>query len=218
MLPSRKLLCLWAAGPAGCGKSALIEQVVAKIHRRPELNIAPMHHLDGDFYHTRASVERMSAGIGLTDREREDWLERVAAGVATLAHQQHSAMVACSLLKPEYRQRMLQLFPITDLSYYPYRELEADSWVIWLDVDPDVLYGRVKLRYQQGRHWFPPSLVEKQLEAASQKRDGRTYIGPVPGEERNVIILKPTLGPPEMATVNAGLDAERVLREIIPGY
>ena len=60
-------------GVAGCGKST----VGALLARQQSASF-----LDGDDFHPADNVERMAAGIALTDVHRADWLEAIAARYA----------------------------------------------------------------------------------------------------------------------------------------
>ncbi|MBN8633035.1 MAG: gluconokinase [Rhodobacterales bacterium] len=57
---------------------------------------------DGDDLHPPANVEKMRAGVPLTDADRWPWLDRVAQVLATDA----PVIVGCSALRRGYRDRM----------------------------------------------------------------------------------------------------------------
>lgn len=77
-------------GVSGCGKSS-IGSALAKV-----LNIS---FFDGDDYHSIENVQKMQGGIPLTDEDRKSWLLELNE----LIKQQEQLVVACSALKPEYR-------------------------------------------------------------------------------------------------------------------
>ena len=62
-------------GVAGCGKSSVGEGLAARLG---------IPYRDGDDLHTTAAVEKMRAGIPLTDADRWPWLDRVAEVVKLL--------------------------------------------------------------------------------------------------------------------------------------
>ena len=80
-------------GVAGCGKStvgAALSQATGIPYR------------DGDDLHPAANVDRMAAGLPLTDADRWPWLDLVAADLARNA----PLIVGCSALKRTYRDRI----------------------------------------------------------------------------------------------------------------
>jgi gluconokinase len=80
-------------GVAGCGKSSVGEGLSARL-------VIP--YRDGDDLHTPQAVEKMRAGIPLTDDDRWPWLDRVAGVLAAEA----PVIVGCSALKRVYRDRI----------------------------------------------------------------------------------------------------------------
>lgn len=63
---------------------------------------------EGDDFHPQANVEKMSQGIPLTDRDRQDWLDRLRALIDRLLASGQSAVLACSALKSSYRRQLGQ--------------------------------------------------------------------------------------------------------------
>ncbi|MFN4202324.1 MAG: gluconokinase [Tabrizicola sp.] len=80
-------------GVAGCGKSSVGESLAARLG---------IPYRDGDALHTPEAVEKMRAGIPLTDEDRWPWLDRVAGVLAAQA----PVIVGCSALKRAYRDRI----------------------------------------------------------------------------------------------------------------
>ncbi len=62
--------------------------------------------IEGDQFHSRANVEKMAAGIALTDSDRADWLKTVRAQMEAALNAGESAVVACSALKSKYRESL----------------------------------------------------------------------------------------------------------------
>jgi gluconokinase len=84
-------------GVTGCGKTTIGKQLAQ------ELNW-PFY--DGDDFHPRANVEKMRAGIPLTDDDRDPWLAALQNLILEKLHVQQSAIIACSALKQKYRGRL----------------------------------------------------------------------------------------------------------------
>lgn len=198
------------AGCAGCGKTTFLKEILALVNSRDDLGIAPMYAVDGDVFHEEESVVRMSEAIPVSSVERNAWLGRVRTCATGFVAAGISVAMACSLLKPDFRRDWMALFPMPDRSKFPYGTLEATAKIFWISCPPDVLRERAQRRWDRREHWFHPSLVERQIQAATQIIDGETYLGPVPGREEGVYIVHPTSNP--------RADAEEVLRQAIPHY
>ncbi len=80
-------------GVSGCGKSSVGEGLSARLG---------IPYRDGDDLHPAANVEKMRAGIPLTDADRWPWLDRVSAVLAKDA----PVIVGCSALRRAYRDRL----------------------------------------------------------------------------------------------------------------
>lgn len=81
-------------GVSGCGKSP-VGAALAKALTIP--------YRDGDDLHPAANVEKMRAGIPLTDDDRWPWLDHVAA---TLRDAAPVIIGCCSALRRAYRDRI----------------------------------------------------------------------------------------------------------------
>ena len=77
-------------GVAGCGKSSVGAALAPLVGAR---------YLDGDDLHPQANIDKMTAGIPLTDGDRAPWL----AEVGRLLAPQGRLIVGCSALKRHYR-------------------------------------------------------------------------------------------------------------------
>ena len=124
-------------GVSGCGKSALGERLA------DELGAV---FIEGDSFHPPQNVQRMAAGIALTDDDRQGWLEALAAQLADARAQGHSAVLACSALKRRYRDAL--------------RQSDPGMRVIHLAGDRALLASRLAAR--QG-HYMPATLLPSQL-------------------------------------------------------
>ena len=80
-------------GVSGCGKST-VGAALAKALTIP--------YRDGDDLHPAANVEKMRAGIPLTDDDRWPWLDHVAATLRDAA----PVIIGCSALRRDYRDRI----------------------------------------------------------------------------------------------------------------
>jgi gluconokinase len=122
-------------GVSGCGKSTL----GAALAERLDLPL-----IEGDDFHPPANVEKMSAGIPLTDADRAGWLDTLGHA---LADARGGAVLTCSALKRDYRERLRAAVP--GLRF------------VFLALERDEAERRVAAR--SSHHMFPASLVANQF-------------------------------------------------------
>ena len=84
-------------GVSGSGKTT-IGQLLAKDLDWP--------FYEGDAFHPRVNVEKMTQGVPLTDEDRTAWLTRLQDLIHQLLDRFESAVLACSALKQQYRDRL----------------------------------------------------------------------------------------------------------------
>jgi gluconokinase len=123
-------------GVAGCGKSSVGEALAQRL-------AIPYH--EGDALHSPADVQKMRAGIPLTDDDRWPWLDRVAQTLATEA----PLIIGCSALKRAYRDRIRSGAggPVT---------------FVHLSGSRDLIASRMAARTG---HYMPTSLLDSQFAA-----------------------------------------------------
>lgn len=127
-------------GPAGSGKTT-VGRLLATACDRP--------FFDADDYHTHEHVRRMQAGQPLTDHDRAPWLERLRQLLEQQLLDGAQPVLACSALKPAYRQA---LRPLT---------VDADPPAfVHLQVSPAELQRRLQ---QRRGHFAAETLLDSQL-------------------------------------------------------
>jgi len=62
---------------------------------------------DGDDFHSPANIEKMRQGIPLTDEDRQSWLTALANLIRKQISTRQSAVIACSALKKQYRDKLM---------------------------------------------------------------------------------------------------------------
>jgi gluconokinase len=122
-------------GVSGCGKSSL----GAALARELALPL-----IEGDDFHPPENVRKMRAGIALTDADRVGWL---AALGRELAGRHAGAVLTCSALKRDYRERL--------------RAAAPGLRFVFMDLSREEAERRVAARAAE--HMFPPSLVANQF-------------------------------------------------------
>jgi gluconokinase len=61
---------------------------------------------DADNFHSPANKEKIRKGIGLTDADREPWLQGLRAAIVQWIAGRRSVVLACSALKRSYRAEL----------------------------------------------------------------------------------------------------------------
>jgi 6-phosphogluconate dehydrogenase len=100
---------------------------------------------DADDFHSAANIEKMKAGIPLTDENRKEWLQ----SLNQLAKKQQStgAVIACSALKEVYRHQLED-------------GLQVVQW-IYLKGSYEIIHERLQKR---PHHYFSASMLQSQFD------------------------------------------------------
>jgi carbohydrate kinase (thermoresistant glucokinase family) len=114
---------------------------------------------DADDLHPQTNVDKMAAGIPLTDEDRWPWLATVGAELA--ASSATGLVIACSALRRVYRDAIRDAAPTT--------------FFVELTGSPELLAERIGSR--KG-HFMPPALLASQL----------ALLEPLQADERGVIL------------------------------
>jgi gluconokinase len=124
-------------GVSGSGKSTIAEKLGERLGWKCE---------DGDKYHPKSNVEKMSAGHPLTDEDRWPWLQAIADKIDQICEAGEHAVVACSALKRAYRDILVHG--------------RDDVRIVYLDGTQKLIAGRLAAR--KG-HFMPPGLLDSQF-------------------------------------------------------
>jgi gluconokinase len=124
-------------GVAGSGKSTIAESLAARLGWSYE---------DGDGFHPKSNVDKMSAGHPLTDEDRWPWLQAIADEIDRVIAAGRSVVIACSALKRAYRNVLVHK--------------RADIRIVYLDGSKDLIRSRLDAR--KG-HFMPPTLLDSQF-------------------------------------------------------
>ncbi len=136
-MPSTSPPSLVVMGVSGCGKSTLGRLLAQNLDRR---------YVEGDELHPPRNVQRMAAGIALTDEDRHGWLQTIAHLLREARDSARPVVVTCSALKRSYRDLL--------------RTGDADLRFVFLHGDPRLLAQRMAAR---SGHYMPASLLDSQL-------------------------------------------------------
>ena len=130
MAPPMRIVVM---GVAGSGKTTVGKRLAARLEAE---------YVEADDVHPSANVEKMSAGIPLTDDDRWPWLERLRSELA----ERQRVVVTCSALKRSYRDVL--------------RRADGVRFV-FLDVDREVLEARLADRTD---HFMASSMLDSQVD------------------------------------------------------
>ena len=129
-------------GVAGSGKTSVGEAVAKRLG---------LPFRDADEFHPQANIDKMSAGVALTDADRWPWLDAIGKA---LADADGRLIVSCSALRRAYRERLAGTAgrPVVFL---------------WLDATREIIAARMERRRH---HFMPASLLDSQF--ATLERPG----------------------------------------------
>jgi len=125
------------AGVSGSGKSTVGALLAGRLG---------WPFADGDEFHPAANVEKMRAGVPLTDEDRRPWLRAIAAWMDERIASGEQAVVTCSALKRSYRDLLLAGRP--------------QARMVFLAPDREMLARRLAARHG---HFFPEQLLGSQF-------------------------------------------------------
>lgn len=84
-------------GVAGSGKTTVGRMLAQQLGWR---------FADADDFHPQVNIDKIRSGIGLTDADRQPWLERLGDAIANWIEADSSVVLACSALKEKYRKML----------------------------------------------------------------------------------------------------------------
>lgn len=124
-------------GVSGSGKTTVAKELARRLGRE---------YAEGDDFHPAHNVEKMSAGIPLTDEDRAPWLQKLADWIGEHERMGRSVVVTCSALKRSYRDLL--------------RDGHPSVWFAHVSADAELLRDRLEHRKN---HYMPASLLDSQL-------------------------------------------------------
>lgn len=112
---------------------------------------------DADDFHPPENIERMTAGVPLSPAHRTPWLSELRALLLRLDAQRTDAVLACSALEGQFRERL--------------RSGVADLRFAYLRAGEKLIAARLRTREQ---HFMPAALVPSQFAALEEPEDTLT--------------------------------------------
>jgi gluconokinase len=139
-------------GVSGSGKTTIGTQLALALRWDFE---------DADWFHPTRNIDKMHAGIALTDEDRAPWLIAIADFIDEARVAGQHAVVTCSALKRRYRAVIVDNRP--------------DVRLIYLKGDMELIGRRIATRHE---HFMPASLLQSQFDALEE-----------PGADENPIVV-----------------------------
>lgn len=130
-------LAVIVMGVSGSGKTTVAQALAEQLE---------WVFYDADDFHPPENVQKMSAGIPLTDEDREPWLKTLNVLIATHLRSKTSLVLACSALKETYRQQLM-------------RGQEHQTQLIYLQGSFETIF----LRMQARDHFMKPDMLKSQF-------------------------------------------------------
>jgi gluconokinase len=145
-------------GVAGAGKTVVGRALAATLG---------WEFFDADDFHSAANIARMTAGVPLTDADREPWLATLQSLVRDLAANSCNAVLACSALRTHFRERLGYAAPTGDMRF------------VYLKAPPDLVIARLAARTE---HFMPPTLIDSQFASLEEPHNEITVDASAPPE------------------------------------
>ncbi|KAJ8494988.1 hypothetical protein ONZ51_g1995 [Trametes cubensis] len=195
--PKRHPILIIVMGVAGTGKSTLARELERRLD---------MPYVEGDELHPKANIDKMSAGIPLTDADREPWLQLIRTTAEHMAAEQQAdpsfsrrpgALVTCSALRRYYRDILRGTYkpasakggegegegedgrensPRLPGHLDPPEPYRFPTYFVYIKGEKEVIMDRISKR--QG-HYMKPGMLDSQL-ATLESPEGEEGVVVVP--------------------------------------
>lgn len=133
-------------GVSGSGKTTLGLQLSENLG---------LEFYDGDHFHSKSNIDKMSAGNPLTDEDRFEWLESINEAAQKLVASKTSGIFACSALKEKYRILLS-------------KNIENEIVFLYLKGTKEVIQARMNAR--KG-HFMPSQLLDSQFKTLEEPQN-----------------------------------------------
>lgn len=136
-------LVIVVTGVAGAGKTTIGKALAARLG---------LEFYEGDDFHPAANRAKMSAGVALTDEDREPWLAALSSLIDDLMVCDIHCVLSCSALRADYRRELMR------------------PGVRFIHLRVPLEIARERLQHRKG-HFLDPSLVASQFAVLQESTD-----------------------------------------------
>jgi gluconokinase len=162
IMPTAPPLVIVLMGVSGCGKSttgAALSKTLGWSFR------------DADSFHPPANIDKMRAGMPLTDDDRRPWLAAIGQWIDARRAAGEPGIVSCSALKRAYRQSIIGA--------------RREVRLVYLEGDVALIGQRLRTRKH---HFMPAALLQSQFAALEAPTAAeRPVVVPVRMSPRRVV-------------------------------
>ena len=138
-------LAIILMGVSGCGKTSVGKQLSMRLDW-------PFY--DGDDFHPPENILKMAQGVPLNDQDRKPWLLNLNKIIHQHLENGQSILLACSALKYDYRNQLVNRNPSTIFVY--------------LKGSFDLIFARMQAR---PGHYMKENMLRSQFEALEEPVD-----------------------------------------------
>lgn len=135
-------------GVCGCGKTTVAEHLADRF---------AMKSAEADDFHPQANIDKMSAGIPLTDDDRWPWLDTIAAWIDERIAADEPAVVTCSALKKVYRDKLRR------------------KGVVFVYMQGSFDEVMERLSHRQG-HFMKPNMLQSQFDILEEPGNNEVHV------------------------------------------
>lgn len=134
-------------GVSGSGKSTIGKRLSER---------QGWYFIDGDDYHPKENIRKMSSGIPLSDENREPWLNTLNGFMHEYLDADKPLILACSALKQKYRDSLRAGFGNADVTY------------VYLKGNYELIQNRLQSR---AGHYMKPEMLCSQIKILEEPED-----------------------------------------------
>ena len=136
-------------GASGAGKTTLGKMLADELGWK---------FYEGDDFHSQANIDKMRAGVPLTDEDRRPWLASLRELIEQSLAAKQNAVLTCSALKESYRR---------------YLRVDEEVQFVFLHGSYELIASQLRQRHG---HFMNPELLQSQFATLEEPEAGEHVI------------------------------------------